>query len=203
MYILDVSNAWCFFPVKTLTVIKEENSVLRSMKGMREQNCDCAFVCFAAPAGVGDGRGGLACYSPWGRRVGPAWVTELNWTTEVYLVTVLLKGERSRDISAGHLFPFWKLGHGTSLVLEGSRLLPLQGLWVRSLAGDLRSHVWHSQKIKIQSRFWFLIPSILEKRKKERSQDEQGWEWLDCCGGRLGWVATLNQMTSRSLSEQR
>ena len=29
---------------------------------------------------VGDGQGGLACCSPWGRRVGHDWKTELNWT---------------------------------------------------------------------------------------------------------------------------
>ena len=30
--------------------------------------------------GVGDGQGGLACCSSWGRRVRHDWVTELNWT---------------------------------------------------------------------------------------------------------------------------
>ena len=30
--------------------------------------------------GVGDGQGGLACCSSWGRRVGHDWATELNWT---------------------------------------------------------------------------------------------------------------------------
>ena len=30
-------------------------------------------------SGVGDSKGGLACCSPWGRRVGHDWVTELNW----------------------------------------------------------------------------------------------------------------------------
>ena len=29
--------------------------------------------------GVGDGWGGLACCSPWGRRVTHNWATELNW----------------------------------------------------------------------------------------------------------------------------
>ena len=29
--------------------------------------------------GVGDGQGGLACYCPWGRRVGHNWATELKW----------------------------------------------------------------------------------------------------------------------------
>ena len=29
--------------------------------------------------GVGDGQGSLACCSPWGRRVGRDWATELNW----------------------------------------------------------------------------------------------------------------------------
>ena len=28
---------------------------------------------------VGDGQGSLACYSPWCRRVGHDWVSELNW----------------------------------------------------------------------------------------------------------------------------
>ena len=35
---------------------------------------------FEQALGVGDGQGGLACYSPWGHRVGHDWVTELNWT---------------------------------------------------------------------------------------------------------------------------
>ena len=30
--------------------------------------------------GIGDGQGSLACCSPWGRKVGHNWVTELNWT---------------------------------------------------------------------------------------------------------------------------
>ena len=30
--------------------------------------------------GVGDGQGGLACCSSWGRRVGHDWAIELNWT---------------------------------------------------------------------------------------------------------------------------
>ena len=30
--------------------------------------------------GDGDGQGGLACCSSWGRRVGHNWATELNWT---------------------------------------------------------------------------------------------------------------------------
>ena len=32
---------------------------------------------------VGDGQGSLACCSPWGRRVGHDWATELNWIDEV------------------------------------------------------------------------------------------------------------------------
>ena len=30
--------------------------------------------------GVGDGQGGLACFSSWDRRVGHHWATEFNWT---------------------------------------------------------------------------------------------------------------------------
>ena len=34
------------FPVKTLTIINEEKSILRNMKGTRKQNCDYVFfVC--------------------------------------------------------------------------------------------------------------------------------------------------------------
>ena len=33
---------------------------------------------FVQAPGVGDGQGGLACYSPWGCRVGHNWETELN-----------------------------------------------------------------------------------------------------------------------------
>jgi len=35
---------------------------------------------FEQASGVGDGQGSLACCSPWGRRVGHNWATELNWT---------------------------------------------------------------------------------------------------------------------------
>ena len=36
---------------------------------------------FEQALGVGDGQGGLVCCSPWGRRVGHNWATELNWST--------------------------------------------------------------------------------------------------------------------------
>ena len=37
---------------------------------------------FEQALGVGEGQGGLACYSPWGsQRVGHKWVTELNLTS--------------------------------------------------------------------------------------------------------------------------
>ena len=41
--------------------------------------------------GVGDGQGGLACCISWGRRVGPDWVTELNWSefNEHYVLVLL------------------------------------------------------------------------------------------------------------------
>ena len=35
---------------------------------------------FEQAPGVGDGQGSLVCCSPWGRRVGHEWATELNWT---------------------------------------------------------------------------------------------------------------------------
>ena len=34
---------------------------------------------FGWTSGAGDGHGGLACCSPWGRRVRHDWVTEVNW----------------------------------------------------------------------------------------------------------------------------
>ena len=34
---------------------------------------------FESAPGVGDGQGGLACCSPWSRRVERNWVTALNW----------------------------------------------------------------------------------------------------------------------------
>ena len=40
---------------------------------------------------VGDGQGGLACCSPWGRRVRHDWVTELNWTDRWYTILCKLK----------------------------------------------------------------------------------------------------------------
>ena len=45
------------------------------MVGRHHQLNGCEFE--QAP-GVGDGQGSLACRSPWGRRVGQDWATELN-----------------------------------------------------------------------------------------------------------------------------
>ena len=42
---------------------------------------------FGWTPGVGDGHGGLACCSSWGRRVGHNWATEMNWTELCYLAT--------------------------------------------------------------------------------------------------------------------
>ena len=39
-------------------------------------------------SGSGDGQGGLACFSPRGRRVGHDWATTLNWTT-LYLIWIV------------------------------------------------------------------------------------------------------------------
>ena len=38
---------------------------------------------FEQAPGVVDGQGSLACCSPWGRRVGHDWTTELNWELKV------------------------------------------------------------------------------------------------------------------------
>ena len=36
---------------------------------------------FEHASGVGDGQGGLVCYSPWRCRVGHNWTEQLNWTS--------------------------------------------------------------------------------------------------------------------------
>ena len=43
---------------------------------------------FERASGVGDGQGSLACWSPWGGKVGHAWVNELNWccTPVIYII---------------------------------------------------------------------------------------------------------------------
>ena len=40
---------------------------------------------FEQAQGVGDGQGGLACWSSWGHRVGHDWATELNWLSFLYI----------------------------------------------------------------------------------------------------------------------
>ena len=42
--------------------------------------------------GAGDGQGSLACYSPWGRRVGHDWVTDLNCYICLCIHLFLVKG---------------------------------------------------------------------------------------------------------------
>ena len=40
---------------------------------------------FEQAPGVGDGQGSLACYGPWGHRVGHNWATEVNWYLNIHL----------------------------------------------------------------------------------------------------------------------
>ena len=40
---------------------------------------------FGQALGVGDGQGSLACWGPWGRRVGHDWTTELNWILSIWI----------------------------------------------------------------------------------------------------------------------
>ena len=56
---------------------EEKGMTEDKMAGWHHQLNGHGFV--YTPA-VGDGQGGLACYSSWGQRVGHDWVTELNWT---------------------------------------------------------------------------------------------------------------------------
>ena len=50
-------------------------------------------------------------------------------------------------------FQFINIFLGTSLVVQWFRvLLPGQGVWVRSLVGELRSHMLRSQKTKTKNR---------------------------------------------------
>ena len=57
----------------------------RQKKGMTEDEMVGWHHCFDGhefeqALEVGDGQRSLACCSPWGCRVGPDWMTELNWT---------------------------------------------------------------------------------------------------------------------------
>ena len=45
---------------------------------------------FEQAPGVGDGQGGLACYSPWDRKVRHKWATELNWQFSFIAVMILI-----------------------------------------------------------------------------------------------------------------
>ena len=59
---------------------------------------------FELTLAVGDGRGGLACCSPWGCRVRHNWATELNWSYDpaISLLCIYLKGRKQdfKDIYA-------------------------------------------------------------------------------------------------------
>ena len=53
---------------------------------------------FEQALGVGDGQRSLACWSPWGWRVGHDWVTELDWTDTAwctYSINLLLHIQRA------------------------------------------------------------------------------------------------------------
>ena len=76
---------------------------------------------FEQASGVGDGQGSLACCSPWGRRVGHDWATELNWRSDfsqvhVYIFSILQGPVRSIFLQLASL----SSPHRTSLYLTWS-----------------------------------------------------------------------------------
>ena len=69
---------------------------------------------FGQALGVGDGQGSLACCSPWGRRVGHDWTTELNWILSnwicVWFIFLLCSFCYFLCLTAkleGSQFPYW------------------------------------------------------------------------------------------------
>ena len=62
--------------------------------------------------GVGDGQGGLACCSSWGRKVGHDWVTELNWTELkqkwLYLTSFNIRELKMTTKKLFHTYQIWK-----------------------------------------------------------------------------------------------
>ena len=132
---------------------RREGQKMRWLDGITNS---IGHVCEQAP-GVGDGQGGLACCSPWGRRVGPDWVTELNWTghhegksgiteqkpwsiLKVRGVDLSSNQEENRRKQLPRVIKY--ILPATSLVVYSLGIyLAMQGAWVRSLVGELRSHV--------------------------------------------------------------
>ena len=55
---------------------------------------------FEQALGVHDGQGGLACCSPWGRRVGQDWATELNWTLRRTVSSLLRQSHGTASMPA-------------------------------------------------------------------------------------------------------
>ena len=76
---------------KTLMLGKIEDRGRRGRQRMRwlDGITDSMDECEWTP-GVGDGQGGLACCGSWRHRVGHKWATELNWTTNTFVFTLVL-----------------------------------------------------------------------------------------------------------------
>ena len=55
---------------------------------------------FEQTPGDGDGQGGLACCSPWDRRFGHDWATELNWTEMCRILCVSSLSVKARKMMA-------------------------------------------------------------------------------------------------------
>ena len=91
--------------------------------------------------GVGDGQGGLACCSSWGRRVRHNWATELNWTAD---------GLDSKESScnAGDLGSICGLGRSpkegmaTHSSILAWRILMDWGAWQATVHGVTKSWTW-------------------------------------------------------------
>jgi len=47
---------------------------------------------------IGDGQGSLVCCSPWGRRVGHNWVTELNWIGMLWYFVLICNSPQKYNV---------------------------------------------------------------------------------------------------------
>ena len=74
---------------------------------------------------------------------------------------IIFPDSETSSIKGENLIPIFRKGAGTSLVVQWLRLrLPVQGVRVRSLVGELRSHMPGGQTTKTQNRSNIVTKSI-------------------------------------------
>ena len=148
---------------------------------------------FEQAPGVCGGQGGLACCSPWGRRVRDNWATKLNWTG-CKAVLINLQWPARDSLSSNHQSPLTWVNSGKKLLVQ----LNIKKL----LAASERFHgIWVGFLPKVSFTLWLPYVFII---KNYPWQEPFHSEWAregGCCSEHQS-LCNLKLHSQRKLQEK-